>query len=148
MESKSWFLISVTRRSTSFTLQLSIKCSNTGWSWTRSGKGLNLTKVHGWHHTSSSTPNFELARAKIDFEKDFFKLMNNSVFGQMMDNSRKHMDNNLMTNEEAYLKRVEKLNFRLVIHFSENLHDGKDSSHMNKFIYLGQAILDLSKIVI
>ena len=60
-------------------------------------------------------------RAKNDFEKDFFKLTSNSVLEKMMKNIRKHRDINLMTNEEAYLKRVMKLNFNLRIVFSENL---------------------------
>ena len=58
VEFKSWFLICSTR-SMSITLQLLIKVSNMGWLWIRSVKRLSLTKVHGWHHTSSSTPNFE-----------------------------------------------------------------------------------------
>ena len=36
-----------------------IRCSNTGLSWMRSVEQLSSTKVHGWHHTSCSTPNFE-----------------------------------------------------------------------------------------
>ena len=50
--------------------------------------------------------------AKNDFEKDFFKLMNSSVFGKTMENIRKHRDINLVTNQEAYLKRVMKPNFK------------------------------------
>ena len=88
-------------------------------------------------------------KAKNDFGKDFFKLMNNSVLGKTMENIGKHKDINLATNEEAYLKRVMKPNFKSGIRFSENLMGceiRKIRVLMNKPIYLGQAILDLSKI--
>ena len=71
-------------------------------------------------------------KVKSNFEKDFFKLMNSSVFTNNMENISKHRDINLVMNEEAYLKRVMKLNFKSGIQFSSNpvgVRDGEDSSH-------------------
>ena len=88
--------------------------------------------------------------AKNDFEKDFYKLMNNLVFRKTMENIRKHRNIKLITNREAYLKAVMKPNFKSGVLFGENLMGckrGKIKVVMNKPVYLGQAILDLSKIV-
>ena len=49
--------------------------------------------------------------AKNDFEKDFYKLMNNAIFGKTMENIRKHRDIKLINNQEAYLRAVMKPNF-------------------------------------
>ena len=85
------------------------------------------------------------------FEKDFFKLMNNSVFGKTMENVRKHKNIKLITNEKKFKKEVMKPNFKgPSIRFSENLmavEMGKTHIKMTKPVYLGQAILDLSKMV-
>ena len=51
--------------------------------------------------------------ATNDFEKDFFKLMNNSVFGKTMENIRKHRNIKLVTTEEKYLCTVMKPNFKI-----------------------------------
>ena len=88
--------------------------------------------------------------AANDFEKDFYKLMNNSVFGKTIENIRKHINIKLVTNREAYLKAVIKPNFKSGVLFGENLMGcemGKIKVVMNKPVYLWQAILDLSKIV-
>ena len=90
-------------------------------------------------------------KATNNFEKDFFKLMNNSAFGKMMENIRKHRNIKLITNGETYLKTVMKIpNFKSGVLFGENLMGcemDKIKVVMNKPIYLSQAILDLSKTV-
>ena len=88
--------------------------------------------------------------ATNDFEKDFFKLMNNLVFGKTMENIKKHRNIKLVTTEERYLHTVMKPNFKCGVLFGENLMGcemGKIKVVMNKLVYLGQAILDLSKII-
>ena len=88
--------------------------------------------------------------ATNDFEKDFFKLMNNSVFGKMVENIRKHRNIQLVTTEEKYLCTVMKPNFKSGVLFGKNLMGremGKIKVVMNRLVYLGQVVLDLSKIV-
>ena len=88
--------------------------------------------------------------AKNDFEKDFYKLMNNSVFGKTMENIRKHCNIKLVNNKEDYLKTVKKPNFKSGTLLGPDLMGcemGKVKVVMNKPVCLGQAILDLSKII-
>ena len=76
--------------------------------------------------------------------------MNNAVFGKTMESVRKHRNIKLVTNEESYLQTVMKPNFKSGVLFGENLMGcemGKIKVVMKKPVYLGQAILDLSKIV-
>ena len=76
--------------------------------------------------------------------------MNNSVFGKMMENIRKHRNIMLVTTEEKYLRTVMKPNFKSGVLFGESLMGCemcKIKVVMNKPVYLGQAILDLSKII-
>ena len=88
--------------------------------------------------------------ATNDLEKDFFKLMNNSVLGKTMENIRKHRNIGLVMTEEKYLHMVMKPNFKSGVLFGENLMGceiGNIKVVMNKLVCLSQAILDLSKIV-
>ena len=89
-------------------------------------------------------------KAKNDFEKDFFKLMNNSVFGKTMKNVRKHRDIKLVTTNKKRNKLVSEPNYYTTKWFSENLtaiEMKKTKVKMNKPIYLVFSILDLSKAV-
>ena len=59
--------------------------------------------------------------AKNDFEKDFFKLMNNAVFGKTMENVRKHRDIKLVTTDKRRNQLVSEPNYHTTKYFSENL---------------------------
>ena len=86
--------------------------------------------------------------AKNDFEKNFFKLMNNSVFGKTMENGRNHRDIKLVTTDKWRSILPSEPNYHSSKHISEDLmimEMKKVEIKMNKPIYLGQAILDISK---
>ena len=86
--------------------------------------------------------------AKNEFEKDFFKLMNNSVFGKTMENVRKHRYIKLVTTEKRRIKLVSEPNYDTTKQFSEKLlaiEMKKAKVKMNKPVYLGVSILDISK---
>ena len=79
--------------------------------------------------------------AKNEFEKDFFKLMKNRVFGKTMENIRNHKDMKLVTSEQKYLKYVMKPNFKYGHPFSKELFAaemGKKEITMKKPVYLGR----------
>ena len=93
--------------------------------------------------------NTELRKqAKNDFEKDFFKLMNNSMFGKTMENVKKHRDIKLETTDERRNQLVSEPNYHTTKWFSENLlaiEMKKTKVKMNKSAYLGLSILEISK---
>ena len=60
-------------------------------------------------------------KAKSDFEKDFFKLMNNSIFGKTMENVRKHRDIKLVTTEKRRNYLVSEPNYHTTKFFTEHL---------------------------
>ena len=95
--------------------------------------------------------NTELRKAtKNDFEKDFFKLMNNSVFGKTMENIRKHKDIKLVTTDKKRSKLVSEPNYLTINLISDNLsiiEMKKTKVKMSKLIYLGLSILEISKIL-
>ena len=118
--------------------------------------GLILTKIHRvlefdqkpWLKEYIDFNTSKRKLAKNDFEKDFFKLMNNSVFGKTMENLRKRKNIKLLTDEKLLNKYLSKPTFVNSKIFDENLvaiHHIKEKLLLNKPIYLGFCILELSK---
>ena len=118
--------------------------------------GLKLKKIHtviefkqeAWLKPYIDM-NTELRKAaKNDFEKDLFKLMNNSVFGKTMENIRKHRDIKLVTTDKKKSKLVSEPIYHTINLISEDLsivEMKKTKVKMNKPIYLGLSILEISK---
>ena len=84
--------------------------------------------------------------AKNDFEKDFFKLMNNAVFGKTMENVRKHRDMKLVTTDKRINQLVSETNYHTTNCLA--IERKKIKVKMNKSVYLGMSILDISKTLI
>ena len=120
--------------------------------------GLKLKKVHRIIEFNQEARlktyidmNTELRKiAKNDFEKDFFKLMNNAVFGKTMENVRKHRDIKLVTTDKKRSKLVSEPNYHTINYISENfsiIEMKRTKVKMNKPIYLGLSILEISKLL-
>ena len=95
--------------------------------------------------------NTELRKlARNDFEKDLFKLINNSVFWKTMENIRKRRDIKLATMDKKRSKLVSEPNYHIINLISEDLsiiEMKKTKVKMKKPIYLGLSILEISKIL-
>ena len=120
--------------------------------------GLKLRKVHRVIEFNQKAclkeyidVNTELRKkASNDFEKDFFKLMNNALFGKTMENVRKHRDIKLVKTDHRRNKLVSEPNYHTVKLIDDNLaiiEVRKVKVKMNKPIYLGLCILEISKII-
>ena len=119
--------------------------------------GLKLGKVHrviefdqeAWLKEYIDVNTELRKKATNDFEKDFFKLMNNAVFGKTIENVRKHRDIKLVKTDKKRNKLVSEPNFHTMKLIDNNLaiiEIRKVKVKMNKPIYLGLSILDISKI--
>ena len=106
--------------------------------------GLILKKVHRviqFYQEAWLKPYIDMnteyrKNAKNDFENDFFRLMNNTVFGKTMENVRKHRDIKLVTTDKRRNRLVSEPNYYTIIYTKVK---------MNKPIYLGLSILEISK---
>ena len=118
--------------------------------------GLKLKKVHRvlefnqspWLKQYIDFNTEKREDAKNAFEKDFFKLMNNSVYGKTMENLRKRVDVRLITNEKKLLKMASKPTYVSSKIFNDNLvavHKIKETLTLNRPAYVGMCILNFSK---
>ena len=122
--------------------------------------GMKVTKIHTiyrfkqslWlekyinHNTQKRT------KAKTNFEKDLYKLMNNAFFGKTMENVRERTNLEFIphTNIDQIIKRQSKLSFKgIVNHYSEfSIYKfDKEKVIFDKPIYLGFSVLELSKLL-
>ena len=88
--------------------------------------------------------------AAYEFEKAFFKLIINSVYGKTMENVRKRVNVKLINNEKKYLKVVSRPSFVSQKILDKNLvavHKIKPVLLLNKPIYVGFSILELRKMI-
>ena len=119
---------------------------------------MRLTKIHRvlafqqspWLRSYIDFNTQKRAQATNDFEKDFFKLMNNSVFGKTMENLRKRVNVKLVNNKKKLTKLVASPSFQSFRIFDENLaavNMRKISLYLNRPIYVGFCILELSKVL-
>ncbi|GFR10558.1 uncharacterized protein TNCT_533061 [Trichonephila clavata] len=121
-------------------------------------KGLKLTKVHKvlsfkqkpWLKPYNEFNTNQTKLASSSFEKDFFKLLNDSVYGKTMENVRKHSNVQLVTSEKQAKKLVAAPTFKRFKIITESLvalEKLKSCITHNRPIYIGFVILELSKVL-
>ena len=117
---------------------------------------MKLTKIHrvlkfkqsDWMNKYIDFNTKKRMGATNDFKKDFLKLMTNSVYGKTMENLRKRINVRLMSNKKDFLKYTSKPTYVTHRLFNTNfpaIHESKPVFVLNKPIYVGLTVLDLSK---
>ena len=120
--------------------------------------GMVITKIHSVVKYKQATifrnyidVNSALRQvAKSNFIKDLYKLLNNALFGKTMENVRGRKNFKLVNNETSFLKLTSMPNFLRAHHFSKDLvlsEMTKFEVTLDKPIFIGQTVLDLSKLI-
>ena len=117
---------------------------------------MKLTKIHralqfkqsDWMKRYIDFNTEKRKNAANDFEKDFLKLMINSVYGKTMENLRKRMNVRLVNTEKGFLKYTSRQTYITYQIFGKDygaIHEIKPLLMLNKPIYVGFTVLDLNK---
>ena len=122
--------------------------------------GMKVTKIHTiyrfkqslWLEKYNNHNTHKRTKAKTNFEKDLYKLMNNAFFGETMENVRERVNLEIIlhTNIDQIIKRQSKLSFKGInMHYSTfSLYKfDKEKTVFDKPIYLGFSVLELSKLL-
>ena len=120
--------------------------------------GMKLTKSHRilkfkqseWLKKYMDFNTDKTKNAANSFEKDFFKLMNNSVFGKRMENLRKRINVALINHAKDYVRSISKPIFVSQKIFIKNfvaINEIKPVLTLNKPVYVEFSISDLSKVL-
>ena len=124
--------------------------------------GLKLSKIHrvlqfkqeAWLKPYIEKNTVLRSAATNDFEKNFFKLMNNSVFGKTMEDVRRRVDIKLITEPSKFIKHASKVTYKRSVVFTNDeqqeeylvgLEAQRTNVKLNKPIYTGFTVLELSK---
>ena len=116
--------------------------------------GMKLTKIHrmlkfkqsDWMKKYINFNTEKRTNAANSFEKDFFKLMINSVYGKTMENLRKRKNARLVNNEKHFLKytsRPAHITHKIFSKSYVAFYEIKLVLTLNKPIYVGFTILEL-----
>ena len=120
--------------------------------------GMVLEKVHrvlkfeqtAWLKPWIDFNTAKRAQAKNEFEKDFYKLMNNAVFGKTMEDVRGRTKCRFITTEEKYCKATGRPNYKYTMDFGTEdfriVMEDSEKVELNKPIYTGITVLDTSKL--
>ena len=119
--------------------------------------GMKLTKIHRvmefdqsrWLKTYIDFNTVKRQAAKNAFEKDLFKLMNNSVYVKTMRNTRRHLDVKVVTSQKRakrYIARPTLNSFKTINNEVTVINLTKADVCLNKPIYCEMSILDISKL--
>ena len=117
--------------------------------------GMKLTKIHrvlkfkqsDWMKKYIDFNTEKRTNAANSFEKDFFKLMINSVYGKTMENLQKRINVRLVNNEKDFLKytsRPTHITHKIFDKKHAVIHEIKSVLTLNKPIYVGFTVLELS----
>ena len=118
--------------------------------------GMKLTKIHrvlkfkqsDWMKNYIDFNNKKRMNAANDIEKDFFKLMINSVYRKTMENFRKRINVRLVNNEKDFSKYTSRPTYITHKIFGKDyaaIYEIKPVLILKKPIYIGFTVLDLSK---